>query len=104
MEKQIKTDTDNRPDSGGTFFANLFRIEKIASFVILGGCGVYHLLRAFGLSPDLPGIYGLLPLLFTFGGGTLLFAGAGSEKSPEFAALLHIPLGIWLVIFALALL
>tara|TARA_R110002096_G_scaffold147444_2_gene307252 strand:+ start:648 stop:950 length:303 start_codon:yes stop_codon:yes gene_type:complete len=100
----MKTYSDNHPDSDGTFFSNLFKIEKIVAFLILGACGAYQLLRAFGLSPGLPGIYGLLPLLFLFCGGTLLLAGAGSEKSPYHAALLHVPLGIWLVIFVLALL
>ena len=72
--------------------------------MILGACGAYSVLGVFGLSPDLPGIYGLLPLLFFFSGATLFLAGAGSEKSPANATLLHVPLGIWLIVFVLAML
>ena len=71
--------------------------------MILGALLAYHLLRLFGLSPALPGIYGLLPFMLLFGGGTLLLAGAGPEKYPDFPALFHIPLALWLIICVLAL-
>ncbi len=99
----MRINADDQVDSGGLFSSNLFRLEKIAAFAILGGNLIYHALRSLGLGPELNGIYALPPLLLLFSGATLLLAGAGSQKYPGFSALLHIPLVIWLVIFALAL-
>lgn len=95
--------TDDKSKSGGVFSSSLFRLERITGFAILGGILIYHSLRFLGFGPELPGIYGLMPLLLMFSGGTLLVAGAGSERYPAYPALLHIPLAIWLIIFALAL-
>ncbi len=99
----MQVHTDKRPNSAGAFSSKLFRIEKITGLAVLGGILAYHLLRTFGFGPELPGIYGLFPLLLMFSGATLLLAGAASERRPAYAALLHAPLVIWLIIFALAL-
>jgi len=99
----MQTNTDLQPDSSGTSFSVLFKLEKIIGLVILAAIMAYHVFRAFGFTPDLPGIYGLFPLLFLWGGAALIFAGAGSEKYPAFPSLCHVPLAIWLIILVLAL-
>ncbi len=99
----MQLDTDNQSNSAGIFSQRLFKIEKATGFMILGSCALYLILDLLGFGLELRGVQNLLPLLFAFSAPTLLLAGGGSERCPAFAALLHVPLIIWLIIFALAL-
>lgn len=63
---------------------------------------VHHVFSLFGFGLELRGVFALLPLLLTFAGATLVFAGGAMRRFPDDPVFCNLPLLLWFAVFILA--